>query len=45
MGLMFASHFPADGLLIVGHGTRNPAGLAEFQELARQIAFRHRLRR
>ena len=27
-----------DGLLLVGHGTRNPAGLAEFQALAGHMA-------
>jgi sirohydrochlorin cobaltochelatase len=29
---------PRVGLLLVGHGTRNPAGLAEFFAIARQVA-------
>jgi sirohydrochlorin cobaltochelatase len=31
---------PPTGLLLVGHGTREPAGIAEFDELARKVAAR-----
>ncbi len=35
---IFGSHFPPHGLLLVGHGTRNELGLAEFHRLVRQVA-------
>ncbi|MFO0899946.1 MAG: sirohydrochlorin chelatase [Pirellulales bacterium] len=33
-----AAHAPRVGILLVGHGTREPAGVAQFLELARRFA-------
>ena len=37
-GLANEGQFSRHGLLLVGHGTRNARGLAEFQSVARQVA-------
>jgi sirohydrochlorin cobaltochelatase len=37
-GLPNKGQFSRHGLLLVGHGTRNARGLAEFQSVARQVA-------